>query len=117
MFILEIKKDTGKYKVMYCQASVGIGTDGKNPESNDTQQMFRNNQYLYVPVNRKIGITEKFINIFLCIESSKYSGYYYEAAVQNNIVNPTKVVYDLDGGTDGPPTDWVGRGIAKGQWP
>ena len=101
------QKDTGKYKVMYYQASVGIGTDGKNPESNDTQQMFRNNQYLYVPVNRKIGITEKFINIFLCIESSKYSGYYYEAAVQNNIVNPTKVVYDLDGGTDGPPTDWV----------
>lgn len=101
------QKDTGKYKVMYYQASVGIGTDGKNPESNDTQQMFRNNQYLYVPVNRKIGITEKFINIFLCIESSKYSGYYYEAAVQNNIVNPTKVVYDLDGGTDGPPMDWV----------
>lgn len=101
------QKDTGKYKVMYYQASVGIGTDGKNPECNDTQQMFRNNQYLYVPVNRKIGITEKFINIFLCIESSKYSGYYYEAAVQNNIVNPTKVVYDLDGGTDGPPTDWV----------
>lgn len=101
------QKDMGKYKVMYYQASVGIGTDGKNPESNDTQQMFRNNQYLYVPVNRKIGITEKFINIFLCIESSKYSGYYYEAAVQNNIVNPTKVVYDLDGGTDGPPTDWV----------
>lgn len=101
------QKDTGKYKVMYYQASVGIGTDGKNPESNDTQQMFRNNQYLYVPVNRKIRITEKFINIFLCIESSKYSGYYYEAAVQNNIVNPTKVVYDLDGGTDGPPTDWV----------
>lgn len=101
------QKDTGKYKVMYYQASVGIGTDGKNPESNDTQQMFRNNQYLYVPVNRKIGITEKFINIFLCIESSKYSGYYYEAAVQNNIVNPTKVVSDLDGGTDGPPTDWV----------
>lgn len=101
------QKDTGKYKAMYYQASVGIGTDGKNPESNDTQQMFRNNQYLYVPVNRKIGITEKFINIFLCIESSKYSGYYYEAAVQNNIVNPTKVVYDLDGGTDGPPTDWV----------
>lgn len=101
------QKDTGKYKAMYYQVSVGIGTDGKNPESNDTQQMFRNNQYLYVPVNRKIGITEKFINIFLCIESSKYSGYYYEAAVQNNIVNPTKVVYDLDGGTDGPPTDWV----------
>ena len=101
------QKDTGKYKVMYYQTSVGIGTDGKNPESNDTQQMFPNNQYLYVPVNRKIGITEKFINIFLCIESSKYSGYYYEAAVQNNIVNPTKVVYDLDGGTDGPPTDWV----------
>lgn len=101
------QKDTGKYKVMYYQTSVGIGTDGKNPESNDTQQMLPNNQYLYVPVNRKIGITEKFINIFLCIESSKYSGYYYKAAVQNNIVNPTKVVYDLDGGTDGPPTDWV----------
>lgn len=102
------QKDTGKYKVMYYQTPVGIGgTDGKNPESNDTQQMFPNNQYLYVPVNRKIGITEKFINIFLCIESSKYSGQYYKAAVQNNIVNPTKVVYDLDGGTDGPPTDWV----------
>ena len=102
------QKDTGKYKVMYYQTSVGIGgTDGKNPECNDTQQMIPNNQYLYVPVNRKIEITEKFINIFLCIESSKYSGYYYKAAVQNNIVNPTKVVYDLDGGTDGPPMDWV----------
>ena len=42
------QKDTGKYKVMYYQTSVGIGTDGKNPESNDTQQMFPNNQYLYV---------------------------------------------------------------------
>ena len=102
------QKDTGKYKVMYYQTSVGIGgTDGKNPECNDTQQMIPNNQYLYVPVNRKIEITEKFINIFLCIESSKKSGYYYKGAVQNNIVNPTKVVYDLDGGTDGPPTDWV----------
>lgn len=102
------QKDTGKYKVMYYQTSVGIGgTDGKNPECNDTQQMIPNNQYLYVPVNRKIEITEKFINIFLCIESSKKSGYYYKGAVQNNIVNPKKVVYDLDGGTDGPPTDWV----------
>ena len=31
----------------------------KNPECNDTQQMIPNNQYLYVPVNRKIEITEK----------------------------------------------------------
>lgn len=43
------QKDTGKYKVMYYQTSVGIGgTDGKNPECNDTQQMIPNNQYLYV---------------------------------------------------------------------
>ena len=102
------QKDTGKYKVMYYQSYATIdGTLGKNPESNDTTQMYSNNQYLDVPDNRKIKITEQYINIFLCTENLNLSGSYYKAAVQNNIVNPKKVVYDLDGGTDGPPTDWV----------
>lgn len=110
------QKDTGKYKVMYYQSYATIdGTLGKNPESNDTTQMYSNNQYLDVPDNRKIKITEQYINIFLCTENLNLSGSYYKAAVQNNIVNPKKVVYDLDGGTDGPPTDWgYGRGIANG---
>ena len=101
------QKDTGKYTVRYYQGSDEIdGTYGKNPESKDTSQMqiFKS---LSVPANRKIEIAEKYITIYLCCKSSVADYYYYTAAAQENIVNPTKVVYDLDGGTDGPPTDWV----------
>lgn len=100
------QKDTGKYTVRYYQESVEIdGTYGKNPESKDTSQMQLFTS-LSVPADRKIEIAEKYITIYLCCKSS-VAGYYYTAAAQENIVNPTKVVYDLDGGTDGPPTDWV----------
>lgn len=71
MFILEIKRIRENIKSCTIKRLSELEPDGKNPESNDTQQMSCNNQYLYVPVNRKIGITEKFINIFLCIEKFK----------------------------------------------
>ena len=101
------KKDTEKYKVMYYQAAIHVdGTSGMNPESNNGGQMFLSGQYSPVPVDRKIRITAKYINIALCTGSST-PGYYYKAAVQENINNPTKVSYDLDGGTDGPQEDWV----------
>ena len=110
------QKDAGKYKVMHYQASVTVGgTGGKNPECNDTSQMNLYRQYLSVPDDRKIRITAKYINIALCTESSN-PRYYHIAAVQNNILNPTKVVYNLEGGTDGPPTDWVWSRNYDYQW-
>ena len=110
------QKDTGKYKVMYSQASmeISVTAEQKNPESKDSQHMYPG-KYSSVPVNRKIEINNKYINIFLCSKAPN-SNYYYKAAVQNNILNPTKVVYNLEGGTDGPPTDWVWSHNYDYQW-